>query len=71
MAKHLWNVACKKESIWVEWIHETRLKGESIWMVKCNHGSSHGWKQILGLRGKMRKHITCQVGNGESIFFMA
>lgn len=69
MTKHLWNVACKKDSIWVEWIHEAKVKGETIWMVKGDHSSNHGWKQLLGLRDKVRRYITCQVGNGTSIFF--
>ncbi|GJV32918.1 RNA-directed DNA polymerase, eukaryota, reverse transcriptase zinc-binding domain protein [Tanacetum coccineum] len=58
MAKHLWNVATMKESLWVKWIHEVRLKGNSIWEIECEKNSSYGWKQILSLRDKLRKHVT-------------
>ncbi|GKD49240.1 RNA-directed DNA polymerase, eukaryota, reverse transcriptase zinc-binding domain protein [Tanacetum coccineum] len=47
MAKHLWNIASMKESLWVKWINVFRLKGESIWDVDCEKNSSYGWKQIL------------------------
>lgn len=68
MAKHLWNVASRKESIWVKWIHEAKLKGECIWMVKSDQKASSGWKHILGLRDKIKEHCKCQVGNGATIF---
>ncbi|GJV71495.1 RNA-directed DNA polymerase, eukaryota, reverse transcriptase zinc-binding domain protein [Tanacetum coccineum] len=34
MAKHLWNIASMKESLWVKWINVIRLKGDSIWEVE-------------------------------------
>ncbi|GJZ33992.1 RNA-directed DNA polymerase, eukaryota, reverse transcriptase zinc-binding domain protein [Tanacetum coccineum] len=68
MAKHLWNVASRKESLWVKWINKVRLKGCSIWEVETDVNSSHGWKQILSLRVKMRKHVFCKLRDGSSIF---
>ncbi|GJV32919.1 RNA-directed DNA polymerase, eukaryota, reverse transcriptase zinc-binding domain protein [Tanacetum coccineum] len=63
MAKHLWNVATMKESLWVKWIHEVRLKGNNIWEIEYEKNLSYGWKQILSLRDKLRKHVTIkQVG---------
>ena len=64
----MWNVASNKQTIWAKWIHETKLKGCSVWEAKSDKCASHGWKQILNLRNKIHKHVTCQVGNGESIF---
>ncbi|GKA41366.1 RNA-directed DNA polymerase, eukaryota, reverse transcriptase zinc-binding domain protein [Tanacetum coccineum] len=69
MAKHLWNLACNKESLWVKWINVIRLKGRSIWEVDCNPNTSCGWKQILSLRNKMRTHVRYEIGNGESTYF--
>ena len=68
MTKHLWNVASNKQTIWAKWIHETKLKGSIVWEAKSDKCASHGWKHILNLRNKVHKHVTCQVGNGESIF---
>ncbi|GJR30056.1 RNA-directed DNA polymerase, eukaryota, reverse transcriptase zinc-binding domain protein [Tanacetum coccineum] len=42
MAKHLWNVASRKESLWVKWINKVRLKWCSIWEVETDVNSSHG-----------------------------
>nr|GEX02552.1 RNA-directed DNA polymerase, eukaryota, reverse transcriptase zinc-binding domain protein [Tanacetum cinerariifolium] len=68
MSKHLWNVVFIKESLWVKQINLVRLKGRSIWEVDCKKNASHGWKQILNLRDKMRKHIVYKVGEGSKIF---
>nr|GEZ26176.1 hypothetical protein [Tanacetum cinerariifolium] len=27
LVKHLWNLACKKDTLWVKWIHAVKLKG--------------------------------------------
>ena len=42
MTKHLWNIASNKESLWVKWINEIRLNGQSIWEVKCEPNTSCG-----------------------------
>ncbi|GKB10680.1 RNA-directed DNA polymerase, eukaryota, reverse transcriptase zinc-binding domain protein [Tanacetum coccineum] len=52
----------------VKWVTDNRLKGDSIWEVDCDSNASSGWKSILSLRNKMRKHVTCKVGDGASIF---
>ncbi|GJW01885.1 RNA-directed DNA polymerase, eukaryota, reverse transcriptase zinc-binding domain protein [Tanacetum coccineum] len=57
-----------KDSLWVKWINVIRLKGRSIWNVKYDVNASCGWKQILALRDRRRKHIRFKVGDGKSIF---
>ncbi|GKC86017.1 hypothetical protein Tco_1141734, partial [Tanacetum coccineum] len=68
MYKHLWNIASNKESLWVKWVNEVRLKGQSIWSIRLESNSSCGWKQILSLREKLRFHIVKQIGNGLNTF---
>nr|GEW57435.1 RNA-directed DNA polymerase, eukaryota, reverse transcriptase zinc-binding domain protein [Tanacetum cinerariifolium] len=51
MSKHLWNIACDKKSVWVKWINEVRLKGQSIWQIETDPNTTVGWKHILPLRG--------------------
>ncbi|GJZ75169.1 hypothetical protein Tco_0639634, partial [Tanacetum coccineum] len=58
----------KKESIWLKWVTNNRLKGSSIWEVDCDKNASSGWKSILGLRDKIRNHVICKVGDEASIF---
>ncbi|GJR45577.1 hypothetical protein Tco_1313680 [Tanacetum coccineum] len=53
MIKHLWNVATKKDTLWVKWIYTEKLKGRSIWEVDCDNNSTVGWKNILSLRDKV------------------
>ncbi|GKA64593.1 RNA-directed DNA polymerase, eukaryota, reverse transcriptase zinc-binding domain protein [Tanacetum coccineum] len=31
LIKHLWNVADKKDSLWVKWISNIKLRGRSVW----------------------------------------
>lgn len=31
MTKHIWNILCKEDSLWVRWIGENKLKGRNIW----------------------------------------
>ncbi|GJY23650.1 reverse transcriptase domain, reverse transcriptase zinc-binding domain protein [Tanacetum coccineum] len=47
MAKHLWNIASMKESLWVKWINVFRLKGETIWDVDCEKNSSYEVKNVI------------------------
>nr|GEY38104.1 RNA-directed DNA polymerase, eukaryota, reverse transcriptase zinc-binding domain protein [Tanacetum cinerariifolium] len=68
MDKHLWNLDSNKESLWVKWINVIRLKGKCIWEAKYSTNSSSGWKQLLSLRDKMKKHVKYEVGNGKTIF---
>ncbi|GJV73510.1 RNA-directed DNA polymerase, eukaryota, reverse transcriptase zinc-binding domain protein [Tanacetum coccineum] len=66
MIKHLWNVAMKKDTL-VKWIYMKKLKGRSIWEAQCDDKSTMGWKNILSLRDKVRKHIGWKLGNGKSV----
>ncbi|GKA35886.1 RNA-directed DNA polymerase, eukaryota, reverse transcriptase zinc-binding domain protein [Tanacetum coccineum] len=67
LVKHLWNVAAKKDTLWVRWINVERLKGRSVWEVSADSNSSMGRKNLLKLREKVRQHVLCKVGNGNTI----
>nr|GEZ10111.1 RNA-directed DNA polymerase, eukaryota, reverse transcriptase zinc-binding domain protein [Tanacetum cinerariifolium] len=64
----LWCQASNKESLWVKWINVIRLKWKCIWEAKNNTNSSSGWKKLLSLRDKIKKHVKCEVGNSKTIF---
>ncbi|GKD41134.1 RNA-directed DNA polymerase, eukaryota, reverse transcriptase zinc-binding domain protein [Tanacetum coccineum] len=34
MIKHLWNVAVKKDKLWVKWIYMEKLKGRNVWKAQ-------------------------------------
>ncbi|GJV82670.1 RNA-directed DNA polymerase, eukaryota, reverse transcriptase zinc-binding domain protein [Tanacetum coccineum] len=67
MLKYLWNVASKKDTLWVKCIYVEKIKGRSIWEVQCENKSSVGWKNILSLKDKARRHIWWKIGNGKSV----
>ncbi|GJY00851.1 hypothetical protein Tco_0359003, partial [Tanacetum coccineum] len=39
----------------------------SIWEIDCDNKGTVGWRNILSLRDKVRKHVWWKCGNGESI----
>ncbi|GKE92875.1 hypothetical protein Tco_1573970, partial [Tanacetum coccineum] len=42
LVKYLWNVAIKKESLWVKWINVVKLKQRSVWDVDVDPKDSWG-----------------------------
>ena len=40
IAKHLWNIHLKQDSIWIRWIHRFYLTTHSIWNVHAQRTSS-------------------------------
>lgn len=43
MLKCLWNICCKSDSLWIQWIHQVYLKGEYVLKVK----PGQNWTWIL------------------------
>ncbi|GJV34630.1 RNA-directed DNA polymerase, eukaryota, reverse transcriptase zinc-binding domain protein [Tanacetum coccineum] len=66
LVKHLWNVAAKKESLWVKWINVVKLKQRSVWDIDIDSKDSWGWKCILSLRSWIGNHMRYRIGNGEN-----
>ncbi|GKC22137.1 RNA-directed DNA polymerase, eukaryota, reverse transcriptase zinc-binding domain protein [Tanacetum coccineum] len=68
LLKHLWNVATKKDTLWVKWINVEKLKGRNLWDVQIDSNSSPMWSTLLGMRDKVREHIWVEIGNGQSTY---
>ncbi|GJT92142.1 RNA-directed DNA polymerase, eukaryota, reverse transcriptase zinc-binding domain protein, partial [Tanacetum coccineum] len=68
MIKHLWNIASKKDSLWVKWLNIYRIKGNCIWNLKVKKNFSWNLKQILSLRDSIRRNVGYKIGNGEGCF---
>ncbi|GKG19024.1 hypothetical protein Tco_0376123, partial [Tanacetum coccineum] len=60
----MWNVANKKDTLWVRWIHLIKLKGRSVWEIDKQSNDSCLWKNLLDLREGVRNHMMYKVGNG-------
>lgn len=51
----------------MKWVNLVKLKGKSIWEVNVDDSDSGTWKAIMELRGKIRKCIWYEVGDGKKI----
>ena len=67
LIKHLWNVASRKESLWVKWINVIKLKNMSVWDITIDPKDSWGWKCLLNLRDMVGGHMRYKIGDGKSI----
>ncbi|GKC02761.1 RNA-directed DNA polymerase, eukaryota, reverse transcriptase zinc-binding domain protein [Tanacetum coccineum] len=65
LIKHLWNVANKKDSLWVKWINTVKLKGMIVWEMEKQNNDSWLWKSLLDLRCKVRPNMIYKIGNGK------
>jgi len=53
LAKQLWNIHLKQDSIWIQWIHHYYLNTFSIWNVQIQKTSSLLWKSIILLKNQL------------------
>lgn len=65
MCKHLWDLARKKDSLWVKWCHIFMLKGRNLWVCPIANGSSWAWRKILGLRRHFHQCFHTAIGDGK------
>ncbi|GKE62563.1 hypothetical protein Tco_1512930, partial [Tanacetum coccineum] len=66
LAKHVWNLATKKDTLWVKWVHSVKLKGKSIWEIDADINDSWGWKNLLSIRALIRNNVRYIIGNGKN-----
>ncbi|XP_021985819.1 uncharacterized protein LOC110882016 [Helianthus annuus] len=64
MTNHIWSIVTKRKSLWVEWVHSYRLKGNSFWLSKIISNSCYSWRKLLQLRPQMRDFFWSDVGDG-------
>ncbi|GKA05285.1 hypothetical protein Tco_0684405 [Tanacetum coccineum] len=50
MIAHVWKLISLKESLWVKWVHEYKLKRHSFLEIPLRGDVSWGWRKILQLR---------------------
>ncbi|XP_071699661.1 uncharacterized protein [Rutidosis leptorrhynchoides] len=68
MVSHVWHLITNKNSLWVKWIHEYRLKGMSFWDVPCVAGASVGWRKLLAISERIRARFIVKIGDGRLAF---
>ncbi|XP_022889220.1 uncharacterized protein LOC111404680 [Olea europaea var. sylvestris] len=50
LAKTLWNINHKKDTLWIRWVHQVYLKGACIWEVHHRKDHSPLFKKLLEIR---------------------
>lgn len=53
LAKLLWDIALKKDCLWIRCVDHYYLKGASIWNYNPNSNSSWYWRKLLKARDKI------------------
>lgn len=54
MAKNLWNVQTKVDSLWIQWVHIYYVKGVDIMNIPMKQSTSWILKSILKLRDQVK-----------------
>nr|GEV87373.1 RNA-directed DNA polymerase, eukaryota, reverse transcriptase zinc-binding domain protein [Tanacetum cinerariifolium] len=67
LISQLWKLIYKNESLWVKCVNRVKLKGKSIWEAKIDKNDSHGWKEFIGIRDKIKPYVIFKIGDGKSI----
>ncbi|RAL52255.1 hypothetical protein DM860_016104 [Cuscuta australis] len=49
-----WDVASKKDVLWVKWIHNRYIKGSSVWNYIPKIDSCHHWRELIKARTHFR-----------------
>ncbi|GJR17132.1 RNA-directed DNA polymerase, eukaryota, reverse transcriptase zinc-binding domain protein [Tanacetum coccineum] len=44
-----------------------KLKGKSIWEADIESNDSHGWKELIRIRDKIKPYVRFRIGDGKSI----
>ncbi|GJU62334.1 hypothetical protein Tco_1244169 [Tanacetum coccineum] len=64
MVPHIWNLLSRKESLWVKWIHEYKLRGRHFFDIPYRGCMTWGWRKLLQLRPLIRDYIRYRIGDG-------
>jgi hypothetical protein len=61
LAKHIWNIHLKADTIWIQWVHHYYIYSLSFWDTDAHPSSSPLWKSIINFRDKL-----VEMGGGQS-----
>ena len=53
LSKTLWNIHSKKDSLWVQWVHQIYLKQASLWAYRTKPEDPPLLKQIMAIRDNL------------------
>ncbi|GFS40060.1 hypothetical protein Acr_00g0066450 [Actinidia rufa] len=53
LSKTLWDIQAKKDSLWVQWVHQIYMSNSNFWDYKVKHADSPLLKQVIALRDEI------------------
>ncbi|GAA0146436.1 reverse transcriptase [Lithospermum erythrorhizon] len=69
MAQHLWDICSNKESLWIKWVDEYRLKGKSFWSINPKSMDCWVWRLLLRHKEEIRHLVSKTIGDGRDTNF--
>lgn len=70
LRRQAWHIACRRKSIWVDWVYKKYIKEKSFWDLNYPSNCSWGWAEILLLRSKILPFVHHMIGDGKSTSFL-
>nr|GEY91353.1 RNA-directed DNA polymerase, eukaryota, reverse transcriptase zinc-binding domain protein [Tanacetum cinerariifolium] len=67
LAKFSWNIASKKDALWVKWIHMMKLKEGGVWNIQYNSSNSWHWKCLFDIGDKIAYRMQYEIGDGTKV----
>ncbi|KAJ9540805.1 hypothetical protein OSB04_027311 [Centaurea solstitialis] len=67
IAKHIWDLLTRRNSLWVNWIWRYYIRQHSFWLLKPKLSWSWVFRRILDTRLLVRRFFVYQLGSGETV----
>ena len=65
--KLIWRLFNSSTSLWVQWVKQIILRGESFWDARVGAVGSWIWKKLLQLRPLAKEFLCMDVRNGKTV----
>lgn len=69
MLKTLWDICKKKETLWIQWVHQVILNGCTLWDYQPRQADSWLIKALMEHRDLLRDRTKAVIGDGKSTSF--
>ncbi|KAJ9536710.1 hypothetical protein OSB04_un000095 [Centaurea solstitialis] len=66
LAKHVWDLCSRRNSLWVTWIHRYCIRQDSFWTMRVLPKWSWSFRKLLSLREEFRPFVRVRIGDGKS-----
>ncbi|XP_062114704.1 uncharacterized protein LOC133825827 [Humulus lupulus] len=57
LARYIWAISSKQDSLWVKWVNCVYLKGGLIWDYELQHDTSWYWKKLVKMSKSLNEAI--------------